>query len=242
VRRCPFAAAVPDGAEAFQRADLAARAAELDPWRQGPFPLGEDLVVGGSENDDGRWSALDPHVDGRLTGQRVLVVNGGAGYDAFAFAARGADYVLACEPSDDLRRAELLESVYESGVDFRRADWEGLDPARDGTFDVVHCYGLLHRVLEPMTLLRTLRRMTASGGTLLIGSMMLGDPERSEFLRFVPGGHAGDPGCWFVPGRLAFRWLVGTAGFAVEAELGEIEGARDGFPVAHGYLRARAEQ
>jgi hypothetical protein len=74
----------------------------------------------------------------------------------------------------------------------------------------------------------------------LIGAMVLGDPERSEFLRFVPDRFAGDPNYWFVPGRLAFRWLVETAGFRVEAEFGEQEGPRDEFPVASTYLRAHA--
>ncbi len=72
------------------------------------------------------------------------------------------------------------------------------------------------------------------------GAQQLADPERSEYLRFVPDRHAGDPLLWFIPGRLALRWMVQTAGFDVEAEFGESEGPREGFPVLTGYLRARA--
>ncbi|MGI9183633.1 MAG: class I SAM-dependent methyltransferase [Solirubrobacteraceae bacterium] len=207
----------------------------------------EDIATNGTrsrarDRDDLRWSALDTHADLELGGRRVLAIGCGADEDALAFAARGAQYVLACEPSEGSEQAEHRESEgQESSVEFRRAGWEELDPDRDGTFEVVHCNALLHRVLEPVTLLRTLRRMTARDGTLLIRSMMLGDPEHSEFLRFVPDRHAGDPTWWFVPGRLAFRWLVETAGFEVQAEFGETEGPRDGFPVVAGYLRARAQ-
>jgi SAM-dependent methyltransferase len=183
-----------------------------------------------------RWSALSPHVNSQLAGKRVLDLGSGERYDALAFASRGAEYVLACTSSDALPRAE--EGLDPPCVEFRSSGWQALDPSRDGTFDIVHCRGLLHRVLEPMSLLQTLRRVIAPTGSLLISSMMLGDPERSEFLRFVPDRHGGDPGCWFIPGRLAFRWMVETAGFEVEAEFGEVEGPRDGFPVAIGYLRA----
>ncbi len=150
------------------------------------------------------------------------------------------EYVLACEPSESVRQAEFLESVYQSGIDLQRRGWASLDPELDGTFDIVHCNGLLHRVLEPMTLLQTLRGLTAPGGTLLIGSMMLADPERSESLRVDPGPARWGSHCWFIPGRLAFRWMVEMAGFEVEAEFGETEGPRDGFPVVSGYLRAKA--
>lgn len=238
---CPFANVLPRLLEPSRVEELAARGAEQAPWHQGPFPVAENLVLGADMGDAARWRLIGPHLDARLAQLRVLVVNCGAGYDAFAFAARGAEYVMACEPTATLRQAELLESVYKSGVDFRPASWEALDTTCDGTFDIVYCHGLLHRTLEPMTLLRALRRVTASEGTLLIDSLVLDDPERSELLRFVPDQHAGDATCWFVPGRLAFRWMIETAGFAVEAELGEIEGPRDRFPVVHHHLRASAE-
>lgn len=202
---------------------------------------GTEIGPGGRDPAELRWSALDAHADLRLAGRRVLAVGPGAGDDAVAFARRGAQYALACEPPDTPIATGRGQSVDRSVVEFREAEWEELDSSRDGTFDLVHCNALLHRVLEPMTLLRNLRRVISPGGSLLICSMMLADPERSEFLRFVPDRYAGDPTWWFVPGRLAFRWLVETAGFAVELEFGELEGPRDGLPMISGYLRARAD-
>jgi SAM-dependent methyltransferase len=182
-----------------------------------------------------RWTELAERVDAILVGRRVLVVGPRAGYDASVFAARHADRVLACDPTDS---AALSGSRNGSAVEYVPSGWEALDPGRHGTFDIVHCSGLVHRVLEPMALLGTLHRMTAHDGTLLVESMMLADPTQSEFLRFIPDRHAGDPSWWFIPGRLAFRWMVHTAGFSVEAEFGEIEGPREGFPTVSGYLQA----
>lgn len=202
---------------------------------------GPQSSPGGPDLYELRWRALDAQADLRLTGCRVLAVGPGAGDDAAAFARRGARYALACEPRPGPGAAERRRSDEQPAVELRDAGWDELDPSRDGTFDLVHCNGLLHRVPEPLTLLRNLRRLISPGGSLLICSMMLAEPERSEFLRFVPDRYAGDPSWWFVPGRLAFRWLVETAGFEVELEFGELEGPRDGLPMMSGYLRARAD-
>lgn len=187
---------------------------------------------------DVRWPALDRQTEGQIDGRRVLVVGIDVRDDADAFAARGARHVLACGSAPGIDRSAVPE--FGVAVELRELSWQELNPVHQGTFEVVHCDGLLHRVTEPLLLLRTLRSMTAPGGLLLIGSMMLTDPERSEYLRFIPDRHAGDPTWWFVPGRLAFRWLVETAGFDVSGEFGEREGPRDTVSVAAGYLKAIA--
>lgn len=203
-----------------------------------------DMLVA-QQQRPGFWALLDEQFHRDLSRQRVLIVPCGAGHAAFAFARHQARHVLACDPSDALERAELLESVYDTGVEFRQGGWEALDPERDGRFEIVHSNGLLHQVSNPIGLLRQLRAMTASGGTLLIGSLLLDDPERSEHLRFVPEP---DAEARFVPGRLAFRWMVEGAGFEVEAELDTIGQSAGSFlnqsagrfPISHAYLRAAA--
>lgn len=182
----------------------------------GPSAAGRTTPPKATTQDEWRWGEIDRQLGPRISGRRVLVVGPTTDYDAAAFATRGAEHVLAEATSGEL------------------------DPARHGTFDIVHCNDLLHRVFEPLSLLRALRRLTANDGTLLIGSMVLADPERSEYLRFVPDRYAGDPTWWFVPGQLAFRWLVQTAGFAIEVAFAEREGPTDPFPVVTGYLRATA--
>lgn len=189
---------------------------------------------------DVRWLELDRQTDGQISGRRILVVGTGIREDASGFAARGAAYVLGCESPPAPERSR--RSSDGSGVALLQLSWQELDPVEHGTFDVVHCDGLLHRVTDPLLLLRTLRSMMVPEGTLLLRSMVLTDPERSEYLRFVPDRFAGDPSWQFVPGRLAFRWLVQTAGFDVLAEFGEWEGPRDLVPVAAVYLKAIARR
>lgn len=185
---------------------------------------------------------LDVPSDAEIAGRRVLVVGFGARRHALAYAERGAEHVLACETPEATEQSESFDVGRPATIELHPRGWDTLDPATDGTFDVVHCEGLLHRTLAPMTLLCMLRAMTSAGGLLLIESMQLADAERSELIRFVPDRHAGDATWWFVPGRLAFRWMVQTAGFEIEIELPERDGPRDEFRVVSGYLRARAAE
>ena len=235
-----FSPDLPRQLDPAERERLAVRVAELDPWLQGPFLLGGDLVVGGAWRCDHRWQGLDRVLPESLAGMRVLDVGSNAGYDPFMFSHRGASYVLACEPFDFYGQAEFLESVYGTGIDLRQIGWQQLDPRVHGQFDVVHCNGVLYHELHPTRMLRRLREMVSDGGTLLLGSMMLDDPELSGYARFVPGAYYGDPTWWWVPGGLALRWMLEAAGFVVEEEFGTSPGPPGEFPTLSAYLRATA--
>jgi tRNA (mo5U34)-methyltransferase len=221
-----------------RRTELVNRAAELDPWLQGPFYLGGDLIIGGTWRCDQRWVGLGEEVPKSLAGTRVLDVGSNAGYDPFMFALRGAQQVVACEPFGFHHQAVFLESLYHSGVQFENIGWESLSPERHGTFDLIHCHGVLYHEPNPLGMLQRLRSMLAPSGELLFGSMMLGDPEQSEYLRFVPGSYYRDETWWFVPGRLAMRWMLEVTGFRVAYSFGESAGPAGEFPVVNGYLRA----
>lgn len=232
-----FSDDLPEQLSDDERERLLARAEELQPWLQGPFLLGDDLVIGGAWRNDQRWVVLDDVLSDDLSGTTVLDVGSNAGYDPFMFSRRGADRVLACEPFEFIEQAHFLESIYKTGVDFQRIGWQDLDRASHGTFDLVHCHGVLYHEPNPMGLLARLWQMTAPGGTLLLGSMMLADPTLSEYARYVPLSYYGDPTWWWVPGRLALRWMVETAGFDVDAAFGESPGPPGEFPTINGYVR-----
>ena len=143
-------------------------------------------MIGGAWRNDHRWVVLGDALPENLSGKRVLDVGSNAGYDPFMFSRLGADYVLGCEPFEFIEQALFLESIYKTGVDFQRIGWQDLDPAVHGTFDLVHCHGVLYHEPNPMGLLARLWQLTAPGGTLLLGSMMLADPTLSEYARYRP--------------------------------------------------------
>ncbi|MCW2954495.1 MAG: cmoB [Conexibacter sp.] len=232
-----FSADLPETLDAGTRARLAEQAERLQPWLQGPFLLGGDLVVGGAWRNDQRWTGLAGHVPD-LQGKRALDVGSNAGYDPFMFKLRGAAEVIACEPFEFIRQAQFLETVYRSGVDFRQTAWEQLDPDELGRFDLVHCHGVLYHEPHPSLLLEHLRAMLTDDGTLLFGSMMLADPELSEYARYVPGSYYGDATWWWVPGRLAMRWMLESAGLTVVEEFGVSDGPPGEFRTVNGYFRA----
>ncbi|HEY7253473.1 MAG TPA: DUF1698 domain-containing protein [Methylomirabilota bacterium] len=234
-----FSPDLPAELPADEREALAARAEELQPWLQGPFLLGGDVVVGGAWRNDQRWVGLGGHVP-ELSGKRVLDVGSNAGYDPFMFHLRGAAEILACEPFEFHEQAVFLESIYETGIDFQQIGWQQLDPDAHGTFDLIHCHGVLYHEPHPLAMLQALRRMLASDGVMLFGSMMLASAELSEHIRFVPNAYYGDPTWWFVPGRLAMRWMLEAAGFVSEEEFGISEGPPGEFPTINGYFKLSA--
>lgn len=234
-----FSPDLPATLDRATRADLEARAAELEPWLQGPFLLGGDLTVGGVWRNDQRWQGLGSHVPADLSGASVLDVGSNAGYDPFMFKLRGAERVVGCEPYAFIEQARFLESIYRSGVEFLEIGWEGLGPDEHGRFDLVHCHGVLYHDPHPLALLMRLREMVADDGLLLFGSMMLAGEELSEHVRFVPGAYYGDPTWWWVPGRRAMRSMLEAVGFSVEEEFGLSDGPPGEFPTCNGYFAAR---
>jgi tRNA (mo5U34)-methyltransferase len=127
-------------------------------------------------------------IPGQLTGARVLDVGTFDGFYAFLAERRGAARVVAVDneqyvgwirsrfgielvPGAGFRAiAELLNS----GVVYRRLD--ALDVGRLGeTFDVIFCFGILHRVEAPLTLLRVLGECLAPAGQIILETYAVRD-------------------------------------------------------------------
>lgn len=142
-------------------------------------------------------------------------------------------HVLALGPGEPGRS-------YLSGIGAER--YLALDAPSDdaavaaGGYDLVVCGWDIELDAHPLALYAWARRALKSGGTLVAGSAVLPDPTRSQYARFVRG-EPGRPARW-VPGRLAFRWMVEVSGFEVSGWLEAVDGPGDRDTVA--FLQAAA--
>jgi 2-polyprenyl-3-methyl-5-hydroxy-6-metoxy-1,4-benzoquinol methylase len=208
--------------------------AALQPWLQGPFPLPEGFVIEGPWRTDIRWHHLAPNLPD-IRGRSVLDIGANAGYDAFRFHQLGASRVVACEPFEFIEQAHFLNSLYDTSIEFLNIGWQELDPGEFGTFDLVHCHGVLYHEPHPQALLERIRAMTSSEGTAVVGSILHNDPAQADSLKFLPRGYYNDPTWWFLPGRLAFRWMLESAGLVSQIELQPTDGAAGEFETIDQY-------
>jgi tRNA (mo5U34)-methyltransferase len=131
-----------------------------------------------------------PALPTSFKGLDVLDVGTFDGFYAFLAEARGARRVVAIDNEQyrewvgsrfgvDLEGGEgfsAISGLLDSGVEYRCLDAFDLDDL-DETFDLVLCFGILHRVENPLGLLRVLRRRVAGGGRVLLET--LGSTDRS---------------------------------------------------------------
>ena len=114
-------------------------------------------------------------------GMSVLDVGTFDGFYAFLAEARGAPRVVAVDNEQyrewvssrwgvDLAGGEgfaAIRELLDSDVDYHRLDAFDLD-ALGETFDFILCFGILHRVENPLGLMKVLRRRLATGGRVLL--------------------------------------------------------------------------
>ncbi len=80
-------------------------------------------------------------------------------------------------------------------------------------FDLVYCFGILHRVENPLGLLRVLRRRTVSGGTVLLETHGVGPEHRNG-----PAIRVSEPGEVYARDEFVY-WGFGDAGLQRLARL-----------------------
>jgi tRNA (mo5U34)-methyltransferase len=116
-----------------------------------------------------------------FAGLSVLDVGAFDGFYSFLAEQRGARRVLAIDNEQyrhwvrdrwnvDLEGAEGFRAIHgllDSAVEYRRMDALGLN-GLDEAFDIIFCWGILHRVEDPLGLLRVLVSRLAEGGQILV--------------------------------------------------------------------------
>jgi hypothetical protein len=166
-----------------------------------------------NNSESPHWAVLGPEVPTNLANLRVLDVDSGEAPDqaSAALGERGAE--------ETVRRGPL-----------------GLERDLGGGFDLVLCRDSLQCDPHPMNLLTHIWHLTKAGGILLVESRILTAPEQSRYGRFVAAD--GESSSHWVPGRLAFRWMVEVSGYDVDRWLLQQAETTDEEGWASAYLHA----
>ena len=215
------------------------------------FALAPGIYTPGIARDHGyRLPVLDAD---RFAGRSVLDVGAFDGFYSFLAEVRGARRVLAVDNEQyvDWVRARFgvtltggaafraIAALIASRVEYQRLD--ALDVRELGEhFDVALCFGILHRVTDPIALLRALAEVLAPGGEIVLetyGSRLAADSPTIEV--HDPGDvYARDDFVyWGFPAR-GLQQLARIAGLGDMRVVGEHE--IDGHPRILAVLSAAA--
>ncbi len=172
-----------------------------------------------------------PAIPEDLRGKSVLDVGTFDGFYAFLAEARGAGRVVAVDNEQyrewvrarwgvELEGGEgfrAIAGLLDSGVEYLRLDAFELEVLR-GRFDLILCFGILHRVENPLGLLRVLRRRLARGGRVLVetyGVAQVALEDEAAIHVYEPGQvYARDEFVYWGFTREALGRLARHAGFA----------------------------
>jgi tRNA (mo5U34)-methyltransferase len=187
-----------------------------------------------------------------FAGLSVLDVGTFDGFYAFLAEHRGAARVLAVDNEQyrlwvasrwgvELGGGEGFRAIHRllgSSVEYRRMDAFALD-GLDESFDFVFCCGILHRVENPLGLLRVLRARTVDGGTVLVETYGVSpEDENGPVVRVLEPGEvcARDEFFYWGFAAVGLERLAQIAGFSRTESLATIE--VDGHPRIIGLLVA----
>jgi tRNA (mo5U34)-methyltransferase len=236
---------LPIGAPAL----TAARVRDAVPIWFHTFQLAPGVYTPGIARDHRyRLPALEP---ARFAGRRVLDIGTFDGFYAFLAEARGAARVVGVDNEQyvdwvqgrfgvDLGAAAGFRAVHGllgSQVVYRRLDV--LDVAELAeTFDVALCFGMLHRVTDPIAVLRALAGVLAPGGEVVLETLgsRLGDGLPALEVHDVGDVYAGDGYVYWGFGPEGLRRIAGLAGFDGVEIVDQVE--IDGHPRIIAVLRA----
>jgi 2-polyprenyl-3-methyl-5-hydroxy-6-metoxy-1,4-benzoquinol methylase len=187
---------------------------------QGPFHLGEGLVIGGFWNKrDSTRDSLGKILKPDLSGARVLEIGSMSGYDAFYVNMRKPAYILSIEPSAYHFQARFLNDVYGTSIDFQQTFWQDLDTKLNGSFDVVLNCGCLYHEYDFIGMIKRTVELLKLNGTMILATAIIKDEKHSGYIKYMPDTYAGDMTYWFAIGEKALVDLFASFGCSVELVL-----------------------
>ena len=102
------------------------------------------------------------------TGLRVLDIGCRDGFFSFEMERRGGEVVGVDYAAAEGTGFPIAAAVLGSRATYKVRNVYNLDPAEDGTFDVVLFLGILYHLRNPMLALDRVRAVTKPGGTLFV--------------------------------------------------------------------------
>lgn len=213
------------------------------------FALAPGIYTPGVARDHGyRLPAIGVH---RFAGRSVLDIGTFDGFYGFVAEARGATRVVGVDNEQyvDWVQARFgvtlpggagfraIADTLSSQVEYRRMDAMDVRDL-DERFDVVLCFGILHRVTDPIALLQTLADVLTPGGEVIL------ETYGSHLSRTTPAVEVHQPGAvyprddflyWGFPAE-GLRQMAAIAGLGDVTVLDEL--VIDGHPRILATLRA----
>lgn len=218
-----------DSTDARVQPDPAAAVAEVPRWRH-RIDVGHGIVTPGTEDTATELRRLQ--IPARLDGRRVLDIGCSDGYYAFVCEDRGATVSAIDDESSLLAGGrngfQVAHELRGSSVGYAARDVEDLDPAVDGTFDLVLFINVLYHLRNPMRSLERIAAVTEPGGTLVLKTYFRNDlrvwvkgrclgvdlDRRPKWWYFPTTELGGDPTNWWAPNRRGLEALLGATGWS----------------------------
>jgi 2-polyprenyl-3-methyl-5-hydroxy-6-metoxy-1,4-benzoquinol methylase len=123
---------------------------------------------------------------------RVADIGCGVGYSSIGIASAYQNVIVDGFDLDEASIATAKANVWSAGLEDRiSVEWRDAgDPTLTGGYDLVTAYLCIHDMSDPVSVLRTMRRLVAAGGTVLVGDERTNEvftPEGSELERLFYG-------------------------------------------------------
>jgi tRNA (mo5U34)-methyltransferase len=184
---------------------------QLNPWRKGPFCIGQ-VFIDSEWRSDLKWERVSRHITS-LTGRHVLDVGCGNGYYMFRMAAQNPKIVIGLDPSF-LFLAQfkaICRYLPALPVHLLPLGFEDF-PEETEAFDTVFSMGVFYHRRSPFDFLRSLRLMLRKGGELVLETLVIDGDENQVLV--PPDRYARMSNVWFLPSVAAMQKWLKKAGFA----------------------------
>lgn len=180
---------------------------------QGPFWLGDDIVVGGFWNKkDTVRQTFNKTLPSSLKGKRILEIGSMSGYDSFFINLKNPEYYLSIEPSGYHYQAKFLNTIYGTKIDFKQWFWQDIPEDLKGTFDIVLNCGCLYHEYDFISMIKKTTDLLKIGGETIVATTVIRDKSHSDFIKYMPETYAGDMTYWFAIGEKALMRLYKSFG------------------------------